>query len=243
MDRSLAPRRYFATALHPNASCLIVTLALVAAGCSTPHMVVPPEIAKDSEVIAVTDRSSMSGALADESFKLGKYAIEDVDRDWDSGSAVGVLNFSSEKTEGGYAYTVKGAGKELKGGCVTEKGDKSFSLGSGMSVGNSFAKLGCTCAGDGEPTKVVISASSSDEYSGELQTHAGTYRVAAIYEAEGSLGSGQPSGYRVDGESARGAVEVLKPGRVWFARDLAEAERSDLACLYAGLLLYMPPDE
>jgi hypothetical protein len=222
----------------------LTALAGLAAACSTPHMVVPPEIAKDSEVVAVTDRSAMSGALADESFKLGKYAVDDVDRDWDSGSAVGVLAFSSEKTEGGYAYKFKGDGVDLAGGCVTEKGEKSLALGSGMSVGNSFAKLGCTCnGGDGQPTKVVIAASTSDEYSGELQTRAGTYRVAAIYEAEGSLSSGQPSGYRVDGESPRGAVEVLKPGRVWFARDIENAERADLACLYAGLLLYLPPDE
>jgi hypothetical protein len=206
-------------------------------------MVVPPEIGKGSDMVAATDRSSMSGALADESFKLGKYAVEDVDRDWDSGSAVSVLNFSSDKTEGGYSYRLKAEGVDLKGGCVTEKGDKSLSLGSGMSVGSSFAKLGCTCEGAGAPTRVVISADTTDEYSGELQTNTGSYKIAAIYEAEGSLSNGQPSGYRVDGETPRGAVEVLKPGRVWFARDVADAERTDLACLYVGLMLYMPPDD
>jgi hypothetical protein len=206
-------------------------------------MAVPPEVASSSDEVAATDRSSMSGALADESFKLGKYAIDDVDRDWNSGSAVGVLGFSSEKTEGGYGYKLKGGGGELHGGCVTESGEKSLSLGSGMSVGNAFAKLGCTCSGDGEPTKVVIAASTADKYTGELTTHKGTYQIAAIYESEGTISNGQPSGYRVDGEAPIGAVEVLKPGRVWFAKSLDDAERRDLACLYVGLMLYMPPDD
>lgn len=223
-------------------SLLLVAIAL-AFGCSTPHMVVPAEIAKGSDEIAVTDRSSFSGALADESFKLGSYEIADVDRDWDSKSSSGVLGFSKESTEGGYSYKFKSGGAERTGGCMTEGGGKSVDLGGGMSMGKSFAKLGCTCSGDGEPVKVVLSASTTEKYSGELTTRAGTYKVAAIYEAEGSLSTGQPSGYRVDGDSPRGAVEVLKPGRAWFAKDIDDAERSDLACLYAGLLLYAPPSD
>jgi hypothetical protein len=222
---------------------LLVVIALIVMACGTPHMVVPPEIATASEEVAATDRSSMSGAFANESFKLGKYAITDVDRDWNSGSAVGVLGFSSEKSKGGYAYKVKAQGVDLAGGCVSETADKSMSLGSGMSVGSSFAKLGCTCSGQGEPTKVVISASTSDKYSGDLKTHAASYRVAAIYEAKGMISNGQPTGYRVDGETPRGAVEVLKPGRAWFARGMDDAERTDLVCLYVGLMLYMPPKD
>jgi hypothetical protein len=222
-------------------SIWLLALGSLAGACTPPHMVVPPEVAKDSDVLAAEGRSSFSGALADESFKLGGYAISKVDRDWNSGSSIGVLGFSSEKTKGGYAYKLDGGGANLSGGCATEAGEKSLSLGSGMSVGNAFAKLGCTCSGKGDPTKVVISASTSDKYSGELQTHHGTYRIAAIYQAEGTLSSGKPSGYRVDGGTPRGAVEVLKPGRVWFARDIDAEERADLACLYVGLMLYEPP--
>jgi hypothetical protein len=207
-------------------------------------MTVPPEISKDSEVITATDRGFMSGSLADETFKLGKWAVEDVDRDWDSGSAVTVLAFSSESTEGGYSYKLKSEGVDLQGGCVTEKADKSLALSGGINLSSSFAKLGCTCNGSGgQPTKVVISASTSDRYSGHVQTSAGTYTITAIYEAEGAMSTVDPTGYRVDGDRPRGAVEVLKPGRVWFARDIEEAERTDLACLYVGLMLYMPPDE
>jgi hypothetical protein len=222
---------------------LSAIVASIVIGCATPQMVVPPEIAQGSEVVAATDRSSMSGAFANESFKLGKYAVTDVNRDWNSGSAIGVLGFSSEKTKGGYAYKVKSAGVDLSGGCASETADKSMSLGSGMSVGSSFAKLGCTCSGQGEPTKVVISASTSDKYSGDLKTHATSYRVTAIYEAKGMISNGQPTGYRVDGDTPRGAVEVLKPGRAWFERGMDDAERTDLVCLYVGLMLYMPPKD
>src|SRR5262245_52633742 len=98
--------------------CLV--LATAAFGCATAQMTVPPEVAKDTDVIAATDRSSGSGLLVDESFKLGKLSIDEVDRDWDSTSSLGVLSFSKDRTSGGYSYLVKGAGSDLQGGCVTE---------------------------------------------------------------------------------------------------------------------------
>jgi hypothetical protein len=224
-------------------SSLLVAVGLASA-CSTPHMVVPAEISKASEEVAVTERSSFSGALADESFKLGSYEIADVDRKWDSTSnSAGQLGFKSESTSGGYAYKFKAGGEQRTGGCMTEGGGKSMDLGGGMSIGKSFARLGCTCSTDADPVRVVLSSSTTEKYSGQVITRSGTYKVVAIYEAEGSLSSGQPSGYRVDGDSPRGAVEVLKPGRAWFARGMDDTERSDLACLYAGLLLYMPPSD
>src|SRR5262249_26517857 len=104
-------------------------------------------------------------------------------------------------------------------------------------------KLGCTCKGNGDPTKVVISAGNDGKYQGELTSHAGTFKVTGLYEAEGMISNGQPTGYRVDGDAPRGAVEVLKPGRVWFTHELDAKERDDLACLYVGLMLYLPPQK
>jgi hypothetical protein len=220
-------------------SSILVSLL---AACGTAHMVVPKDVATGSDIVQATDRSMMSGTFANESFKLGVYAVGDVDRDWDSTSSLGVLSFSTDKTKGGYSYTLKGKDVDLKGGCATESGDDSISLGHGFSAGSAFAKLGCTCSGKGEPTKVVIAASSSEKYAGELHTHGGQYQISAIYETEGALPNG-PAGYRIDADGPRGAVEVLKPGRIWFPHDMEEAERADLTCLYAGLMLYMPPEK
>jgi hypothetical protein len=222
-------------------------LAGFAVACGTPQMVVPPELARDSEVIAVTERSSSTTpALFDESFRFGGYAVDDVDRDWDARSAVEVLSFASDRTGGGYGYRIEGEGVALSGGCVTEQAGSAVALGDGAIVGGrgDLERLGCTCTGKGRgPSKLVISGPSSKNVAGELHTCGAAYRIGAIYENDGVLSIGVPSGYRVDGESPRGAVEVLRPGRVWFARDLDDCERAELACLYAGLLLYSPPQE
>lgn len=222
-------------------------LILVAglSGCATAQMTVPPEVAKDADVIAATDRSSATGLFVDESFTLGKLSVDEVDRDWDSSSSVGVLAFSGERTSGGYSYIVKGNGAQLKGGCMTEGSAKSFALGSGMSIGKESAKLGCTCGDATTPITVVVEASTTKKYEGTLTAGESTYKVTAIYDSDGTFSNGQPTGYRIDtGDgSARGAVEVLKPGRVWFPKDMDDAERNKIACLYVGLMLYMPPDD
>lgn len=218
-------------------------LLLSAAGCSTAHMVVPSDIA-GTEMIEVTERSSFTGSLADESFKLGPYDITDVDRDWNSTSSIGVFGFESEKTTSGYAFHVKRAGSDVKAGCATESGGDSTSIGGGIEIsGSSFAKLGCTCGDAASGVKVVVSAQNEKEYGGELVTRNGKYRITAIYEANGMISNGDPAGYRIDGESAIGAVEVLRPGRAYFKKGLPNDEHADLACLYAGLLLYQPPKD
>jgi hypothetical protein len=205
-------------------------------------MVVPGDIA-GTEMLEVTERSSFSGALADESFKLGPYDVTDVDRDWKSTSSLGVLGFESEKSTSGYGFHVKRGGSDVAAGCVTESGGDSTSLGAGIEIGSSFAKLGCTCGEAASGVKVVVSAQTEKEYGGELVTRKGKYRVTAIYEASGMVSNGDPTGYRVDGDSAIGAVEVLRPGRAYFKKGLPLEEHADLACLYAGLLLYEPPKD
>jgi hypothetical protein len=131
------------------------------------------------------------------------------------------------------------------GGCSIERADKTAALFGGITMGSTFHKLGCTCKSEGgnDSNRVVISAGNDEKFQGELSTGAGSYRVTAIYETQGSMSTGLPSGYRVDGDSPRGAVEVLKPGRVWYARGLQDSERAELACLYAGLMLYEPPSD
>jgi hypothetical protein len=214
------------------------------AACGTPRMVVPPEVAKASEEVAATDRSSFSGAMADESFKLGEFAITDVDRKWDSTSKSNELGFTNAATAGGYSFKVTGPEGEMGGGCMTEGEDKSKNLGDGVTFSKTKARLGCTCRGDGDAVKFVIAASTGDKYDGELTTRKGTYKIWGLYKTEGSLSTGDPSGYRIDNENGPcGAVEVLRPGRAWFPKGMDPGERADLACLYAGLMLYMPPND
>ncbi|HKU37901.1 MAG TPA: hypothetical protein VJR89_07135 [Polyangiales bacterium] len=222
-------------------ACAVLVLgALAAAGCGTAHMVVPSDIASSTEVVEVKDRSSWSGSLADESFKLGPYAITDVDRDWSSTRSTSLFGFASDRTKSGYAYHFKRGASDVSAECATESGGDEADLAFGIHATSSFAKLGCTC---GEGVKVVVGAKTDKQYTGELTTRKATYQVSAIYEADGMLANGDPTGYRVDGETPLGAVEVVRPGRAYFKKGLDEAEHADLACLYAGLLLYEPPKE
>ncbi len=226
-------------------TCLILALCLgtAATGCSQAHMVVPPDVAKNTEQINITDRSAFKGALADEDFKMGPYEVAEVDRDWSHGSSISALGFSKGSTKGGYAFQLKTKAGVLRGECATEAKDTGFSLGGGVSFSNQVAKLGCTCSGDDGSSSVVISAQTAENYAGELKTRASSYAIEAIYEREGGLSGSDPTGYRVDGDGPAGAVEVIGDGRIWLHRDLDEEERTDMACLFAGLLLYMPPKD
>jgi hypothetical protein len=201
-------------------------------------MTAPQDIVKASEELKVADRSSWSGALADETFELGPYEVADVDRDWNSGSSWGVVGFSSESIAGGYSFALKHKGTAMKGVCATEETDDSLSLGSGMSVGNQTAKVACTC---GDDANVLLQTRTGDEYGGTLNTRGGSYQITAIYERDGGISDGTPAGYRVDGDGPIGAVDVIKPGRAWIGKGIEGPEREELACIFAGLMLYMPP--
>ena len=72
------------------------TAALLALGCGHVGMAVPPKVAETSEVLEVTDRSSWTGGLTDEGFKLAKYSVKEVDRDWQSNSGFSVGPFADK---------------------------------------------------------------------------------------------------------------------------------------------------
>lgn len=219
-----------------------IVLGLVVTGCAGPTMTVPADVSKVSEAIQITERSSMSGALVDESFVMGPYKVVDVDRDWNSGSSFSVGGYGSSNTVGGYTYGFDTDGGKLSGTCATAVKDKSASFG-GIAIGSQNASVGCECKAEGGGVKVTLESHNDDEYGGALESSGGTYQINAIYEREGGWSDGKPSGYRVDGDGPIGAVDVLKPGKVWLARHVEVAQRAELACIFAGLLLYQPPTD
>lgn len=78
-------------------------------------------------------------------------------------------------------------------------------------------------------------------YSGTVQAGGSTYAISPLFEVEGTINLGEVIGYRVDGETPHGAVDLMRPGRAWFARGMQPSEHHELACIYAGLLLYWEP--
>jgi len=230
------------------ASRLIATLAgLMLCGCTAARMALPPDVAQASEELPITDRSSWSGALADESFGLGPYKVTDVDRKWNSSQSNSIFGVDRSKTSGGYAFKVASGsenGAALAGNCATENREKSSSLGGGWEFSSMIAKLGCTCSDSSGSANVVLQASTTDRYEGTLTSASSEYHVLAINERDGGGASHDPTGYRVDASSAPlGAVDVMGKGRVWLSKTLEGRARDDMACLFAGLLLYQPPKD
>ena len=139
-----------------------VAIGVVTFGCSTTSQMVVPADIKSLDTLQVAGRSSWSGALADESFKLGPYGIEEVDRNWDHSSQVSIFSFSSDKTEGGYAFDFQDGSAPLKGQCTTEAKKAGVDLLGGVSFEDRVAKLGCRCLrGEQQVAKTVLSAGTN----------------------------------------------------------------------------------
>jgi hypothetical protein len=227
-------------------SAVSLTLGLSAVACAGPRMVAPEDVAQGSQVLEVTDRSSMSGSLVNESFKLGSFAVSDVDRDWNKKSSFSVVGYSNATTTTGYSYKLKGGAGAWDGSCASSANDKGVKV-MGGSVDWGSTKITCECKQGGTSASVVLHASSPDSdknSAGLLKVGDAKYKVSSVNATDKTnLGSGAP-GFRYDGDDgALGAVEVLRPGRVWLNARLPEAERLPVACVSAGLMLYQPPTE
>ena len=207
-------------------------------------MAAPADITSASEELAITERSSWTGALADESFNLGPYKVVDVDRKWNSKRTTSLGAIESTRSSGGYTWKLSGGEGELSGVCETENRGKSADMGDGLSFGSMVAKLACSCNDASASAELVVEASTTEGYEGVFKRSTDAARVLAINEREGGGASSDPTGYRVDGDGAPlGAVDVMGQGRVWISRTVQGRARAELACVFAGLLLYQPPKD
>ncbi len=215
-------------------SCaLLATLG----ACAGPRMAAPPDVSSSSEVLPVSDRSQASGALVNEGFKLGPYAISDVDRKWDSSGRVGVGPWGNESKTTGFSFTLAGGDTKLKGKCESELKKQSV-----LSMGGSFdwgsTTIACSCEGGPEKGSLVLSKDTNKLTIGGM-----VYPIQEIHSIVGGSDQSTPSGFRADSDAPLGAVEVLYPGQVWLKKGLDEPTRSNLSCLFAGLMLYKPPSD
>jgi hypothetical protein len=199
-------------------------------------MAVPPGVAKTSELLEVTDRSDWSGSLTDESFKLGTYAIKDVDRDWDSNSGFSVGPFADKKATAGFKYQLAGGGPTLKGSCAAETKEKSWDLSSTSEISWGDTTVACSCAGGGDAATLTWSEKTS-----ELNVSGTTYELEPIYQTDSGAQVSEPVGFSARAGSYLGAVEVSRPGRVWLDKGLDPQTKAKASCLFAGLMLYQPP--
>jgi hypothetical protein len=217
----------------------IVSLLLLVPACFPHVSIVPVEIASVSDELAVAERSSIQGSLVDESFKLGSYSIDAVDRDWPSKLAFNVNGNTDVSAESSYAYKVRTKAAVLSGSCHAARSSSSWRSDGRKHTVHTPTTLGCECAGSVGPVKLVVTAEHERRASGELRTSHGSYQVTGLYWDGSWSYARDPAGYLIQNEQQqRGAVDVEKLGRAWLPRGLAEPDRTELACLFAGLLLY-----
>jgi hypothetical protein len=202
-------------------------------------MAVPKDVGAASDEIVVSDRSAMSGALVDESFKMGPYQVVNVDRKWNSSSTTSVLGMSAGNTQGGYAFGFTATEGKFAGTCASYLDEKSTSL-LGVTLGKQNFNVICECAGPSKAS-LSMSADTTSHYRGTMSAHGASYAVEGVYTDEKGSSISKPVGYHVHGSDPVGAVEVLGKGRVWLNRTLDAGTRADVACLFAGLLLYQAP--
>ncbi len=225
-----------------NPSWPFTASLILLAACAQPRMDPPEDVAKGA-VLEAKNRSRASGALIKEDFDLGPYKVAKVDRSWIHGKGSGFGDYSDHGSHATYSYELQGGARAWKGTCALTKDEKSYKLGRGMSLGESKAGLSCGCADGSRTGRIELTRGPSGEFAGSLSPVGQTYVLHPLEETEGQYFGREPVGYRFDGtDGPRGAVEMLKPGRIWFTEKMSGAEREPGACLLAGLMLYNEPD-
>lgn len=227
--------------------CIAVACSFVATasvGCTQPRMAVPADLNQEMEELPVEGRSGASGMFVNEDFKMAPYQVVNVSRGVKHSSKFSAFGAFKGGSEAGYSFDFKSGDKTIHGECMAETDEKGVSLGIGT-FSKQMSKLGCACGNESTPVASVVMGAETggNGYGGTLKAHADSFMLKAIYEREGAMSDGTPAGYRVDGQGAVAAVDVLGKGRVWLKKKLSVDQRADVACVFAGLLLYKPPKE
>ncbi len=220
---------------------LLGLVALTAAtACAGPRMVPPSDVAGNSRVIDAIDRSRSSGAFVDESFELGEYGVTNVDRDWTSKNSMSIGPYGEDSTTAGYTYQFTVGNETLKGKCASFA--ESERLQSGY-IDVSLVRsneLVCECSAGA--SLAVVKISGPEHSRGVVDLGDAEYVMQAVSETDMVHLAGGPVGYRVDGgDTPVAAVEVLHPGRIWFDQAVSKKDETRMSCVFAGLMLYVPP--
>jgi hypothetical protein len=231
---------------------LLVPLALTLAGwacaetAAATRMAVPDEIRASSDLIAIerlTPPPGTPGAAPTESFTMGPYRVSRVNRDWQGASDSSVTGYGVGQGSGGYAFIFRGREGAYSGQCATVASVAAPDAEGGVTMPSASNVL-CECNGTA-PSSTLIGLDASAHRHGTINARGLSYQIDGIYARVEGAADATLVGYEVRDARARpsGAVEIVGPGRVWLNRSLDAAARADLACVFAGLLLYKPPAE
>jgi len=225
----------------------VVFLFVVAAtGCKVPRMMTPADLGPVADEIAVSNRSRASGVFANETFAMGAYPVTRVHRGGTSTESSGFklagLGKESSSSKAFYDYDMSSPVGLYKGSCGVRASSESTQVGNWVVGGSGSQVLDCNCSGAG-PGVTRAYLELAPQIRGALVHRSGAAAPLQPATAEGGGSAfSVPVGFEAGGTPPLGAVETVHPGRVWINRALGPGERADLACLFAGLLLYRTPD-
>jgi hypothetical protein len=182
-----------------------------------------------------------------------------------------VHRFAYQHVQGGYTYRFRGSRDERGANCILAADEGSFSPDGSFLVGGSGGTLRCACDGRPRAAELMVRLTYTragkggrgewilaygGQERGQLQTGQRDFALQILSTVEGrgyvagqgwsdtaAVPFGEPTGCLVEGEGPVGGLELLHPGRAWFARSLEVTEREDMACLFGGLLLFEVPEE
>ena len=226
---------------HFVLGCFVVCAAAGMGACTMleTRLAAPASLATGAEVYTAEDRSLFSGAFANESFRIGPYAVSDVDRDWDKSSSVGLGDYSRAKITSGYKYQFADSTGTGKARCRSRRDKDAVALSGSSSLAWVHDQLTCHCELDSGRAELTL----SDDGDGAL-IGGQPYSVQRLHHTEQGMRLPEPLGFAVssaDG-TAVGAVELEHPGRIWLASTLRQEDRAQLSCVLSGLLLFQAPD-
>ncbi|MFT3921329.1 MAG: hypothetical protein QM778_02215 [Myxococcales bacterium] len=210
---------------------VLTLVAAASSGCGVRLLRTPTNVS-DAQPIKIEGYSSKSRSFDNGVLKIGSYAVNNVDRDWQKGSGVEAGPFSKEKKKNAYRYDITAQARTLHGECTEEQVAKGVA-----GFGSTHVTFGCACTeGEKQVSKIDVV-----DGAGTVQVGEGvTYNVTSLNDVEGGGTSNSALGYQFQGPQGLGVVDVSGTGRAWVPANSAEDDTFGLACSYAGLLLYRP---
>jgi hypothetical protein len=216
------------------------SIAVLVGACSlTPAIPVyqPQELA----LLPVTNRGRATGSWANESFTFGPYQVSDVSRTGSTSVGLkvtgvpGVGSVGNDRSRAGYSYTFTAPGGQSRGECSNRLDERDVPW-----AASEASRIGCRCQGGGLDSEVALQGPNGS-WTGQALLHGYPVPMRAFDRFTNGVYSKIPLGFEAKADAVVGAMASARPGKVWLANYLDPVSQAELACLFAGFLLFQTP--
>lgn len=165
----------------------------------------------------------------DQRLQIGSYEVSEVSGTPMLPAGLSAYGRVQEQSEWDYRFEVRGHGKLLRGECTEKVGSVRF-----YGFGQVLLDLSCRCV-DGATKAAELKLV---EEKGSVTLPGSRYAIRASRQSEQGKASRNVLGYRLSGGVGDGAVDTTKHARAYLPKDVPEADKGPLVCVYAALLLH-----